>query len=139
MNNLSQPVNVALIRAITEAVQSRLSIISGTRDNLFDYCYQQRKKRPNFDLHVDLREGVTMPTQNLLRAGIKEILVYDHTREAIFEKNCRGILSLNYRHGLRMCLIEDLTRYVKSLVIRMNRLSNSTADGCGSFISGTGT
>lgn len=89
---------VALSRAIAEAVQSRLTVISGARDDVMPGFYQRNVNRHAHYTsaeEVDFSEyyNTTLPdcfvamiallVDRLKHAGIKHIAVYDHTRESI--------------------------------------------------------
>lgn len=91
---------VALSRAITEAVQSRLTIISGTRDDAYPLTYKALQKE---SLNLDLQAFSALGTKpfiersvpvgfancidELLRRikqrGLKQVIVYDHTKKDI--------------------------------------------------------
>ena len=58
------PVDVALLRALTEAAQVRLTIISGVRDDLTDACYTQLVNE-SLITAVHQRRGISTPTRRL--------------------------------------------------------------------------
>lgn len=91
---------VALSRAITEAVQSRLTVISGSRDDIYPSYYHAinrkyadepiEKKSPetmaftektiptdNFD------ENIALLCQRLAAQGFKQVIRYNHTRSDV--------------------------------------------------------
>lgn len=92
---------VAISRAITEAIQSRVTIISGTRDDMYPSVYQSLKSQSiqNYDPKKSfaLQESTTVAYQettvpsdfsscietllNTLRQEFDEIIVYNHTRK----------------------------------------------------------
>ncbi len=86
---------VALSRAISEAVQSRLTIISGTRDDIMPKFYHQNSARHSGyeeKEHLDyaLCHSDPVPTtfkacidlllSKLQQQAIQQVLMYDHTR-----------------------------------------------------------
>ena len=90
---------VAISRALTEAAQSRLTFIAGTRDDIFPSSYEQRRARwipgPAESLtlgSLDFRARQAPPTMTtfgedaryvvdrLVKAGYRRIVVVDHTR-----------------------------------------------------------
>jgi ribosomal protein S12 methylthiotransferase accessory factor len=93
--------NVALLRALTEAAQVRLTVISGVRDDLTDECYerllsanvilaaQQRlhmpapRRRfsdsPNWEAET-FEEDIQLELRCLREAGIERVLIVDLTR-----------------------------------------------------------
>lgn len=90
---------IALSRALTEAAQSRLTVISGARDDVFLDQYQQSSSAGRVD---DTVQGVRdykkciLPdvpssfttiisdlTKSIVKAGFKQVLVYEHTRTDI--------------------------------------------------------
>ncbi|MDO8954572.1 MAG: YcaO-like family protein [Gammaproteobacteria bacterium] len=93
---------IALSRAITEAVQSRVVMISGSRDDVFQDFYAAQSKisdvlcttsiangarqysaciSPTYAL--SLSENIDQIKQNLVSCGHKQILVFDHTKPEI--------------------------------------------------------
>lgn len=88
---------VALSRAITEAVQSRVTIISGSRDDKYPSVYQAKqtnKTIPRFSSKeqiafvetrapFDFRDSIAQTLQRLNESGFKQVIVYNHTREEI--------------------------------------------------------
>lgn len=91
---------VALSRAITEAIQSRLTMISGSRDDMYPSVYQsvELSARMNGIRTASLRtlhpfKETTMPAdfnncihqllQRLKTYGFEQVIVYDHTKEDI--------------------------------------------------------
>ena len=92
---------VAISRAITEAIQSRLTFISGSRDNLYPSVYNDVhrnaiydiKKRDSTPLKLNPLLNVTIPNnftqciQELLHrlkhAGFNQVIVFNHTKADI--------------------------------------------------------
>jgi ribosomal protein S12 methylthiotransferase accessory factor len=88
---------VALSRAITEAVQSRVTIISGSRDDKYPSVYQAKqgnKTAPRFSSKervpfvetqtpIDFSDSIDQTLQRLSASGFKQVIVYNHTREEI--------------------------------------------------------
>ena len=92
---------VALSRAMTEAIQSRLTMISGSRDDLYPVNYLFKRKlnqrnstkfdtfKPNLTPFVEtpVPVGFTACIDELLtrlkRQGFEQVIVYDHTRPDI--------------------------------------------------------
>lgn len=92
---------VALSRAITEAIQSRVTIVSGTRDDIYPSVYQSVKSpaASNYDPKKQFSKGAAtiasfketpMPLDfddcihqllRTLRSEFNEIIVYDHSRK----------------------------------------------------------
>jgi len=97
--HLSQ--EVALFRAILEAIQSRTSLISGNRDDIYkDYYYAQRERELNIaprenSSYKDLAQcpsplfensftdNVKQLKQILEMNGYHSIIVFDHTQELL--------------------------------------------------------
>ena len=86
---------VALSRAITEAVQSRLTFISGSRDDLMPMLYQRNIARHvdypqqavrlfsecHYEPVADTFEGcIAILLKKLKQQNINHVLLYDHTR-----------------------------------------------------------
>ncbi len=87
---------IALSRALTEAAQSRLTLISGTRDDVFTDQYNNRtsfayskaeyegKKYYNdcqqADMRKDFQEDIQYLSQRLSIQGFHQILIVDHTK-----------------------------------------------------------
>jgi ribosomal protein S12 methylthiotransferase accessory factor len=90
---------VAIARALTEAAQSRLTFIAGTRDDIFPSSYEQRRARwipgPAESLMpgtLDFRARQAPPAmatfeedaryvvRRLVKAGYRRVVVIDHTR-----------------------------------------------------------
>lgn len=89
---------VALSRAITEAIQSRLTMISGSRDDIFPANYIFKRKFINKDNDFHLKEKsafieTPVPTDfsscinallsRLKQQGFEQVIVYHHTREEL--------------------------------------------------------
>lgn len=89
---------VALSRAITEAIQSRLTMISGSRDDIFPANYIFKRKFINQDNTVHLKakslfvETLVPPNfsscieellSRLKQQGFEQVIVYNHTREEL--------------------------------------------------------
>lgn len=90
---------VALSRAITEAVQSRLTIISGTRDDAYPSTYKSLQKDNNADnnkipfetlgtkpfIERDVPFGFDNCIHELInrikKRGLNQVIVYDHSRD----------------------------------------------------------
>jgi ribosomal protein S12 methylthiotransferase accessory factor len=88
---------VALSRAITEAIQARATVISGARDDIYPSMYKNHVKyglveefqqegkahRPFVETKTPetFEETLASLLQNLNDNGLKEAIVYDHTRE----------------------------------------------------------
>jgi len=89
---------VALSRAITEAVQSRLTIISGTRDDAYPLTYKTLQKN-TLDLTAQAFEASAQKTfverpvpmgftncidemlVRIKRRGLEQVIVYDHSKK----------------------------------------------------------
>ena len=87
---------IALSRALTEAAQSRLTIIAGSRDDVFPSLYRDLKYAAPHDQEfpgtVDFRERQSVPTgltfeddlqailQLLANAGFTRVVAVEHTR-----------------------------------------------------------
>jgi ribosomal protein S12 methylthiotransferase accessory factor len=93
---------IAVIRAVTEAVQSRLTYISGSRDDLFPERYRALQRKEAKGLHrADLEPGcrhfrrtrnvsrstldaeLTACVATLADAGLREVAVFDLTRPGL--------------------------------------------------------
>lgn len=88
---------IALSRAITEAVQVRLTFITGSRDDVFPSYYQQQiLSRPDFPQGTYSYEAITQPKydrdfdknvtfliETLCNDGYEQVVVVDHTRPEI--------------------------------------------------------
>lgn len=96
---------VALSRAITEAIQSRLTFISGARDDVYPRVYQSVQHgareydrisahQPSFntsELHhfeetcppSDFKQCIQQLLNTLQSSDFNQVIVYDHTRESI--------------------------------------------------------
>lgn len=89
---------VALSRAITEAIQSRLTMISGSRDDIFPATYRFKrrfiKKEDNFHLLEKIPFIETTPPHDfsscidellsrLKQQGFNQVIVYNHTRDDV--------------------------------------------------------
>jgi ribosomal protein S12 methylthiotransferase accessory factor len=89
---------VALSRAITEAIQSRLTIISGTRDDAYPLTYKSLQKdtlglnaqafesfTPKPFVEKSVPNGFANCIDELLsrikRRGLEQVIVYDHTKK----------------------------------------------------------
>ncbi len=85
---------VALSRAITEAVQTRATVISGARDDIFPAAYQRKKvlcyednvhvKQKTFietSVFSDFSNGLDQVLQRLKQHGYPQVLVYNLTRQ----------------------------------------------------------
>ncbi|CDZ77635.1 putative methanogenesis marker protein 1 [Legionella massiliensis] len=111
---------VALSRAITEAIQARLTIISGSRDDQtprvyrkiklvrgdFDEIFAKTKveKMPFFETKIAENFSFSQCLDNLLNIlqanGFKQIIVYDHTREEFAIPVVHVMVpGLRYLHG----------------------------------------
>lgn len=95
--------DIALARALTEAVQSRLSYISGSRDDLYPSTYRYELRRlqlatehlqmptgtRSFDtcwrpaLAPSFQENLTEVLSLLRRGGVGRVFVFDHTRPVL--------------------------------------------------------
>jgi len=93
---------VALLRALTEAVQSRLTMIAGSRDDMFRTQYERSRDRraltalwaavtegdatrvfqdaPTFE-HDSFEEDVALEVASLRAVGVDEVVLVDLTRE----------------------------------------------------------
>lgn len=90
---------VAMSRAITEAIQSRLTMISGSRDDIFPANYKFKSKfNRNENAIASLKNKIpfvetTIPNdfsicindllQRLQQQGYKQVIVYEHTRSEL--------------------------------------------------------
>jgi YcaO-like protein with predicted kinase domain len=93
---------VAISRAITEALQSRLTVISGARDDLDSNLYEANKKEksvynalnkfiqnsksliqfsPSQEIPSTFSDCIKLILQRLEKEGFKQALYVDHTRE----------------------------------------------------------
>jgi ribosomal protein S12 methylthiotransferase accessory factor len=91
---------IAVIRAVTEAVQSRLTYISGSRDDLFPERYRVLQRKEAAGTHGD--ELATPGTRRFT-----ECRAIDH---ATFDDDLADILSRLAAAGLREAAVFDLTR-----------------------------
>lgn len=91
--------DIAIMRAITEAVQTRTSLISGSRDDIFsDYYYQQ---------NYMLRHSIKMKSSD----GIKTILDCPMIKyENSFTANISQLLSNLTSNGYKTILLIDHTK-----------------------------
>lgn len=85
---------VALSRAITEAIQSRLTIIGGSREDIYPSVYRDIRSAAKdmasikgelfvFEETVvprDFKACINETLSRLKKAGFEEVIVYDHTR-----------------------------------------------------------
>lgn len=111
---------VALSRAITEAIQARLTIISGSRDDQGPRVYQKikkirgdfdnvfektsRKKRPFVENKLPTHYSFSQCLQDLLTTlkahGFHQVIVYNHTRAAFDIPVVHVMIpGLRYLHG----------------------------------------
>jgi ribosomal protein S12 methylthiotransferase accessory factor len=89
---------VALSRAITEAIQCRLTIISGSRDDLMPCVYENNQNRhanylPQENLDYQFCQNDSLPSsfqacvnlliEKLKKQHITQVIVYEHTRPDI--------------------------------------------------------
>jgi len=88
---------VALSRAITEAVQSRLTYISGARDDIGEAMYKKNKEHANYSsvetIDYSATKNLVLPSSfadcaqlvigKLKQQGIKHVLMFDHTRKEL--------------------------------------------------------
>ncbi|WP_045094572.1 YcaO-like family protein [Legionella fallonii] len=90
---------VALSRAVTEAIQSRLTMISGSRDDIFPANYQFKKKFTRNDtagfhskhqaafvetkVPDDFTRCIDELLQRLKQQGFEQVIVYNHTRSEL--------------------------------------------------------
>ena len=105
---------IALTRALTEAAQARLTLISGNRDDVFpDYYFKRASELNLFQNHIvqnghysyqdifepefsyDFKENVRQIVQLLVSQGFRNVLVVDHTKREfgiavvqVFVPNC---------------------------------------------------
>ena len=86
---------IAMIRAITEAAQSRLTLISGSRDDIFPSYYSANKKltqlkatpegsydfeaRKDFPITADFKQLKLALLEHLKIRGINDIYMVNHT------------------------------------------------------------
>jgi len=92
---------VALARAITEAAQTRLTLISGSRDDVFPAFYRQRRtkhvttdplnqthlegnldfeNRTTVRIHTSFEEDIQIVLNYLKQKGFKQVFVVNHTK-----------------------------------------------------------
>lgn len=109
---------VALSRAITEAVQGRATIISGSRDDQTPRLYKKiKKKKPRLLNRFESTKKTTVPffetkppvnfkvcREQLLallqKHGFKQVILYDHTRAAFDLPVVHVVVpGLRYIHG----------------------------------------
>lgn len=89
---------VALSRAITEAVQSRLTFISGSREDAYPAVYRDIQRSPKQSTVIPaeslvpfiktpvppyFNQCIEHTLQQLKQAGFDQVIVYDHTRTDI--------------------------------------------------------
>lgn len=96
---------VALSRAITEAVQSRLTFISGARDDVYPLVYKSvQSGARDYDLlktkkvalkapvlhpfkettpPTDFKQCIQQVLTTLKQSNVNQVIVYDHTRDSI--------------------------------------------------------
>lgn len=90
---------VALSRALTEAIQSRLTLISGSRDDIFPANYQFKRRFVRKDASAvnlnnqsafietsvsgDFTNCINDLLQRLKQQGFEQVIVYNHTREEL--------------------------------------------------------
>jgi YcaO-like protein with predicted kinase domain len=92
---------IALSRAIHEAIQARLTFISGSRDDIFPADYI---KHGNRDDHVAIAGAIKQPPASLSFAP-NRLPVSD-----FFEEDLETILSLLRNVGINCAAVVDLTR-----------------------------
>lgn len=92
---------VALIRAITEAAQSRLTIISGARDDITYMDYET----PNLSRHD--REYIDKITNSTPRLDFEQLNNYSHQT---FNEDIQKQLELLKAVGINEVVVVDLTR-----------------------------
>ena len=111
---------VALSRALTEAIQARLTIISGSRDDQTPRVYKKikrirgdydemfaktsREKLPFFETKLPRHYSFAECLQDLLtlltEQGFNQVIVYNHTREALDIPVVHVMIpGLRYLHG----------------------------------------
>ncbi|MBV8370844.1 MAG: YcaO-like family protein [Candidatus Eremiobacteraeota bacterium] len=119
--------NIALLRALTEAAQSRLTMIAGSRDDLARRAYQpgadvgrrlehEGRTRANGDFRAvetlatdDLRDDVVRLLAMLRKAGLEHVIAFDLSRPDLPFSVVRAIVpglegmrtAPNYRPGAR--------------------------------------
>ena len=90
---------VALSRAITEAIQSRLTIIGGSREDIYPSVYRDIRGaakntqavsevlavHPFVETTIpnDFQQCIDLSLQRLKQAGFDQVIVYNHTKEEI--------------------------------------------------------
>ncbi|MBF0516260.1 MAG: YcaO-like family protein [Nitrospirae bacterium] len=118
---------IALVRSLTEAAQSRALIIAGSRDDIFRYTYSSVKINDNDAIHSYFNSAHTMSAfdrqdeststfegdiqlciKKLKHAGLNRIIVYDLTRPDIgipvlrvIVPGAEGYMFMHYTQGYR--------------------------------------
>ncbi len=93
--------SIALLRAITEAIQARLTLISGNRDDVFhDYYFRQSMGNMshnntedvsvklyqhciNLKLNQSFEQDINQLSKNIYDAGYPSIFIIDHTQKEL--------------------------------------------------------
>lgn len=91
--------SIALLRALTEAVQSRLTYISGSRDDLFPERFRALEKM-----------GYERSDRLAKSAGTRSFLTVPDVENLTFNQDIEHILSCLRRAGLTEAAVFDLTR-----------------------------
>lgn len=117
---------VALSRAITEAIQSRLTIIGGSREDIYPSVYRDLirdakhvQQTPAFkELHPfvetsipgDFTQCLNVLLARLKQAGFEQVIVYDHTKKELAIPVVNVLipgLQLNRQHHIHYAYCPD--------------------------------
>jgi len=106
--------DIALSRAVTEAAQVRLTLITGSRDDVFPAFYQDRRQtnglspcldgvvdfnqREQLSIGTSLRENKAQILQRLQQQGHERVLLVDHTK-ALWNVPVVHVFVPGLRHG----------------------------------------
>lgn len=103
---------VAMIRAFTEAAQSRFAIIAGSRDDIFN---------PHFEL--DKKEKTSLPSDDFPDA--EDASLYSSCATSSFEEDVQILLDKLQKVGLSQVIVFDLTTALSKFNISTQQLGIS--------------
>ncbi len=92
---------IALLRALTEAVQSRLTFISGARDDMFHSQYEEQRQRDTIEYHR-LQMASSMPVRDFHDVPSFEVETFD--------EDVNWELARLRGAGIKRVIVVDLTK-----------------------------
>jgi ribosomal protein S12 methylthiotransferase accessory factor len=139
---------VAMIRAITEAIQGRTVIIAGSRDDFFSshFAYMRKYDSLEYRNYLDsipetvdaalyrseakpsLEEDVDLLLTKLLKAGLDQVIVFDLTDPTLNIPVVRVLIpGLECYHGASACATGRARAFLRSQVAAPTSINNSIA------------